>query len=223
MMDSTGFLSRKHRVLVVDDHPVVRYGYVQLIGQEADMEVCGEAAGVTDALRMAEVQRPDAAIVDISLDGEDGIELIEYIQSRWPAVKILVASNHDEETFAGRVLRAGAKGYICKREPMPKIIEAVRQVLRGEIYLSPHMATSLLQRAAAGKPLTSNPVETLSNRELQVFEMIGQGLNTVQIAEKLQLSPKTVESHRKLIKMKLNLRTAAQLSRAAFQWVQEQS
>ena len=222
-MDSTGFLSRKQRILVVDDHPVVRYGYVQLIGQEADLEVCGEAAGVTEALRMAEVQRPDAAIVDISLDGEDGIELIEYIQSRWPAVKILVASNHDEETFAGRVLRAGAKGYICKREPMPKIIEAVRQVLRGEIYLSPHMATSLLQRAAVGKPLTSNPVETLSNRELQVFEMIGQGLNTVQIAEKLQLSPKTVESHRKLIKMKLNLRTAAQLSRSAFQWVQEQS
>jgi DNA-binding NarL/FixJ family response regulator len=213
--------SKKYRVLVVDDHPVVRYGYAQLIGREPDLEVCGEAAGVAEALQQAESQLPDAAIVDITLDGEDGIELIEYIQSRWPAMKILVSSNHDEETFAGRVLRAGAMGYISKREAMSKIVEGIRKVLDGEIYLSPHMATCLLQRAAVGKPLNRNPVEALSNREIQVFEMIGQGLNTVQIADKLHLSPKTVESHRKLIKMKLNLKTAAQLSRSAFQWVQE--
>jgi len=207
--------------LIVDDHPVVRYGYAQLIGREPDLEVCGEAADMAEALRQAEAQHPDAAIVDITLDGEDGMELIEYLKSRWPAIKILVASSHDEETFAGRVLRAGAAGYISKREAMLKIVEGLRQVLAGEIYLSPRMATSLLQRAAVGQSLDRNPVESLSNRELQVFEMIGQGLNTVQIAHKLELSPKTVESHRKLIKMKLNLQTAAQLSRSAFQWVQE--
>jgi DNA-binding NarL/FixJ family response regulator len=220
-MGTTTSPPKKYRVLVVDDHPIVRYGYAQLIGREPDLEVCGEAADVAEALRQAEAQLPDAAIVDITLDGEDGIELIEYIQSRWPAVKILVASNHDEETFAGRVLRAGAMGYLSKREAMTKIVEGIRKVLDGEIYLSPRMATCLLQRAAVGKPLNRNPVEALSNRELQVFEMIGRGLNTAQIADKLLLSPKTVESHRKLIKMKLNLRTAAQLSRSAFQWVQE--
>jgi DNA-binding NarL/FixJ family response regulator len=221
MMGNAALLSKKQRVLIVDDHPVVRYGYAQLIGREPDLEVCGEAAGVAEALRLAESQLPDVAVVDITLDGENGIELIDYIKSRWPSIKILVSSNHDEETFAGRVLRAGALGYISKREAMPKIVEAIRQVLRGEVYLSPHMATCLLQRAAVGKPLNSNPLETLSNRELQVFEMIGQGLNTVQIAKKLQLSAKTVESHRKVIKVKLNLRTAAELSRSAFQWVQE--
>lgn len=213
--------TKKHRVLIVDDHPVVRYGYARLINQEADLEACGEASGVVDALRQAEQLAPDAAVVDIILDGEDGIELVEHLKARWPALKILVASSHDEEVFAGRVLRAGAMGYLSKREPMTKIVEGLRQVLRGQVYLSPHMTTSLLQRAAVGKPLDRNPVEALSNRELQVFEMIGQGLTTVQIAEKLQLSPKTVESHRKLIKMKLNLRTAAQLSRRAFLWIQE--
>ena len=157
------------------------------------------------------------------LDGEDGIELIDYIKSRWPSVKILVYSSHDEETFAGRVLRAGATGFISKREPMPKIIAAVRQILGGEVYLSPQMTTQLLQRAAVGKPLDHNPAETLSNRELQVFEMIGQGMNTIEIAHKLQVSPKTVESHRKVIKTKLNVQTAAQLGRRAFQWVQENS
>ena len=220
-MGDTSSLSRKRRVLIVDDHPVIRFGYAQLVGRESDLEVCGEAATVAEALRLVETQRPDAAIVDITLDGEDGIELIEYIKSRWPDIKILVSSGHDEETFAGRVLRAGAVGYISKREAMLKIVEGLRQVLRGEICLSSHMSTCMLQRAAVGKPLDRNPVEALSNRELQVFEMIGQGLNTAQIAHKLQVSPKTVESHRKVIKIKLNLRTAAQLSRSAFQWVQE--
>jgi DNA-binding NarL/FixJ family response regulator len=221
MMGNTAFPSKKCRVLIVDDHPVVRYGFAQLIGREPDMEVCGEAANMAEALRQAETQSPDVAIVDISLDGENGIELIDYLKSRWPSMRILVSSGHDEETFAGRVLRAGASGYISKREAMLKIVDAIRQVLRGEVSLSPHMASSLLHRAAVGKSLNPNPVEALSNRELQVFEMIGAGLNTTQIAEKLELSPKTVESHRKVIKMKLNLRTAAQLSRTAFQWVQE--
>ncbi len=207
--------------MIVDDHPIVRRGLALTIGQEPDLEVCDEAADVTEALRKMEDRQPEILVVDISLEGEDGIELIDYVKSRWPSVKVLVCSAHDEETYAGRVVRAGAMGYISKREAMPKIVEAVRQVLRGEVYLSPRMATSLLQRASVGEPLDRDPVDTLSNRELQVFDMIGQGLNTVQIAQKLQLSPKTIESHRKLIKMKLKLQTSAQLARRAFAWVQE--
>ena len=216
-------ISTRHRVLIVDDHPVVRQGLAMVISREPDLEVCGEAEHIEEALRLVEGGHPDIVIIDLSLDGENGIELIDYIKSRWPSVKILAYSAHDEETFAGRVLRAGAMGYVSKREAMPKIIVAIRQILGGEVYLSPHMTTSLLQRAAVGKPLDHDPAQTLSNRELQVFEMIGQGMNTVQIAAKLQLSPKTIESHRKVIKTKLNVQTSAQLSRRAFQWVQENS
>ena len=207
----------------MDDHPVVRQGLALAIRQDPDLEVCGEAANIEEALRLVEGAHPEVVIIDLSLEDEDGIELIDYVKSRWPAVKILVCSAHDEETFAGRVLRAGAMGYVSKREAMPKIVTAIRQILGGEVYLSPQMTTSLLQRAAVGKPLDQNPVQTLSNRELQVFGMIGRGMNTVQIAETLQLSPKTVESHRKVIKTKLNLQTSAQLSRRAFQWAQENS
>ena len=222
MNNSINSLTRR-RILIVDDHPVVRQGLVLAIGREPDLEVCGEAAHIEEAMRLAEDGHPDVVIVDLSLDGEDGIELIDYVKSRWSSVKILVYSSHDEETYAGRVLRAGAMGYISKREPMTKIVVAVRQILSGEIYLSPQMTTKLLQRAVVGKPLDYNPMETLSNRELQVFEMIGQGMNTIEIAQKLEVSPKTIESHRKVIKTKLHLQTAAQLSRRAFQWVQENS
>ncbi|MGA2617085.1 MAG: response regulator transcription factor [Thermoguttaceae bacterium] len=211
------------RILIVDDHPVVRQGFAQAIGCHPDLEVCGEAANVAEALRQVDERHPDVVIIDISLDGEDGIELIDYIQSRRPSAKILVCSARDEQTFAGRVLRAGARGYVSKREALPKIVEAIRQVLRGEIYLSPSMATSLLQSAAAGQPPEHDPVETLSNRELQIFQMIGEGLNMTQIANRLSVSPKTIESHRKLIKAKLKLPTGVELSRQAFLWVQKHS
>jgi DNA-binding NarL/FixJ family response regulator len=216
-----GLLQKRHKILVVDDHPIIRHGLAQLIGREADMEVCGQAADVAEALRVVEATQPTAVIIDIGLGSDDGIELIDFIKSRWPEIKMLVSSNHDEETFAGRVLRAGALGYVSKREPIERIVVALRQVIAGQIALSEPMATRLLQQAAVGKPLDYNPLDTLSNRELQVFELIGHGFSTAQIAEKLKVSPKTVESHRKLIKTKLNLQTAAQLSRAAFQWVGE--
>jgi DNA-binding NarL/FixJ family response regulator len=209
------------KVFIVDDHPVVRLGLAEVINRETDLTVCGEAAEVTEAMRKMEASHPDVVIIDISLEGESGIELIEHIRARWPSVKMLVSSAHDERVFAGRVLRAGAMGYLSKREALTKIVEALRQVLRGEVYLSPQMATALLQRVATGKSLDLDPVEALSNRELQVFEMIGQGMTTREIARKLQVSPKTVESHREGVKMKLNLRNSAQLTRRAFQWVQE--
>ena len=211
----------KHPVLIVDDHPIVRRGLMDVINETMDLEVCGEAADVPEALRRIEATRPDAVIVDITLGDEDGIELIDYIKSRWPAMKILVSSAHDEKTFAGRVLRAGALGFISKREPLPQVVEAVRQVLRGDVYLSPHMATCLLQRAAGRQSLDQDPVQSLSNRELQVFQLIGEGLNTREIAGRLGISPKTVESHRKVLKQKLNAPTSSLLSRQAFRWVQE--
>ena len=217
----TGAKTGKHKVLIVDDHPIVRHGLGELIARQPDLEMCGEAADASEALRHVETTRPDVAVIDISLNGENGIELIGQLKALYPEVKILVSSMHDEKTFAGRALRAGALGYINKRESIRKVVDAVRQVLRGEIYLSPQMANQLLHRAAVGEPLDHDPIETLSNRELEVFEMIGQGMNTQQIAGKLGLSPRTIETHRKKIKTKLNLPNSAQLSRTAFQWVQE--
>jgi DNA-binding NarL/FixJ family response regulator len=221
MLNQGSSLSRC-KILIVDDHPIVRHGLAGLIGQQADMEVCGQASNMRQALQQAEAVTPDLAIVDISLEGASGFELIEQMKAQWPQIKVLVSSIHDERTFAGRALRAGAAGYISKRETPPKIVDAVRHVMRGDIYLSPAMTTRLLQRAAVGEPLDRDPAQVLSNRELQVFEMIGQGLTTTQIAAQLQVSPKTVESHRKQIKEKLNVPTSAQLSRYAFQWVTEQ-
>jgi DNA-binding NarL/FixJ family response regulator len=211
----------RKKIFIVDDHPIVRLGLAQVIGRETDLEVCGEAGDMAEAMRQIEATRPDAVIIDLTLDGESGIELMEYVRERWPETKMLVSSAHDERVFAGRVLRAGAMGYISKRDAISKIVDALRQVLGGEVYLSPQMASSLLRRAATGQPLDQDPVAALSDREIQVFEMIGQGLATHEIAGKLALSSKTVESYRKLIKTKLSLRSGAQLARRAFQWVQE--
>jgi DNA-binding NarL/FixJ family response regulator len=211
----------RKRVFIVDDHPIVRLGLSQVIGREADLEVCGEAADMADAMRQIEATGPDVVVIDIALDGESGLELMEFVHQRWPAMKMLVSSAHDERLFAGRVLRAGAMGYISKRDALPKIVDALRHVLGGEVYLSPEMASSLLRRAATGRPLDQDPVAALSDREIQVFEMIGHGLTTREIAVKLTLSAKTVESYRKIIKTKLNLHSSAELARRAFQWVQE--
>jgi DNA-binding NarL/FixJ family response regulator len=218
-MDSAA--PQSFKVGIVDDHPIIRQGLLQTISREPDLQVCTEAAGIVGALEQMAGASPDVLVIDISLDGENGIDLIDYVKSRYPTVKILVYSAHDEETFAGRVLRAGALGFINKREPITKVVEAIRQVLRGEVYLSAQMTKSLLHRAALGRTLDSDPMTTLSDRELEVFQMIGEGLSTVQIANKLQLSPKTIESHRKTIKQKLNLQSSPQLSRRAFQWVME--
>jgi DNA-binding NarL/FixJ family response regulator len=211
----------KYNILIVDDHPIVRKGLRDLIEQEPDLKVGGEAACVSEALQQVEATHPDMAIIDISLAGENGIELIEQIKAGYPEIQMLVSSVHDEKVFAGRVLRAGAMGYISKRESIRKIIDAIRQVLRGDIYLSPHMTNTLLHRAVVGESLNHEPVETLSNRELEVFELIGEGLETNQIARKLKVSHKTIESHRKNIMRKLNLPNSTQLNRHAFKWSQQ--
>lgn len=209
------------RILIVDDHPIVRQGLVALIAQQTGLEVLGEAANVAAALRHAKATRPDLIIVDIQLNGENGIELIRKLKALQPHIKILVSSIHDEMVFAERALRAGALGYICKRDSVSKILDAVHQVLRGKIYLSPHMANHLLHRVTEGRNLDQNFVQGLTNRELEVFELIGQGNTRQQIASKLFISPRTVETHRQNIKQKLNLQNSAQLIRSAIQWVLE--
>jgi DNA-binding NarL/FixJ family response regulator len=213
--------SKKYRILVVDDHPIVRRGLRELVADETDLEICGEAEDVTQALQQIDATCPDVVIVDLTLKSGHGLELIQEIKARGELTKMLVSSMHDESLFAERALRAGAAGYISKQESPEKIIDAMRCVLRGEIYLSSRMSNRLLHRLSAGEPLEKDPIENFSDRELQVFEMIGRGLTTKQIARELELSHKTVETHREKIKSKLNLKTGAELSRHATQWVLE--
>lgn len=218
--DGDVLLSR-YRVFLVDDHPIVRRGMTELMAEEPDLEVCGEAADAPEALQQVLALAPDLVIIDLSLHSGHGIELIERIRSHNESVKMLVASMHDESLFAERALRAGAMGYVNKQECGDKLLEAVRQVLRGEIYLSPYMANRILHAVANGEAVDHDPVKNLSNRELEVFELIGNGLATKQIAGRLHLSPKTVETHREKIKSKLNLANSNELNRRAVQWVLE--
>lgn len=219
--NSIGNHGAKYRVLLVDDHPLVRRGLADVISREPDLETCGEAGDVLEALHEVERTKPDVVVVDLTLKTGHGIELIEKLKGRDPRLKMLVSSMHDETLFAERVLRAGAMGYISKQEPPDSLVRAIRQVLRGEVYFSPRMTSRLLHRVAGGGPPQEDPVQSLSNRELEVYEMIGQGLTIQQIAARLHLSPKTVETHREKIKQKLNLKSSTELNRRAVQWVLE--
>jgi DNA-binding NarL/FixJ family response regulator len=210
-----------YRILIVDDHPIVRHGLGELIDRQDDLEVCGEAANISEALQQVATSHPHLAIVDISLEQESGIELIKILKTRYPHIKVLVSSMHDEATFAPRAFQAGARGYISKQESIRSVIDAVREMLQSGAYLSSQMAKRLVCRVARREKLDQDPVRNLTDRELQVFEMIGGGLDTRQIASKLHRSPRTIETHRKNIKVKLNLRTSAELSRTAFLWCHE--
>ncbi len=221
MNDNNQANGKKYRILVVDDHPIVRRGLRELVADEPDLEVCGEAEDVAQALDQVASTGPDLVIVDLTLKNGHGLDLVQEIKARHGRAKMLVSSMHDESLFAERALRAGAAGYISKQEPPEKMIDAVRRVLRGEIYLSSRMSTRLLHRLTTGEAIDEDPVDGLSDRELEVFEMIGQGLGTKQIAGKLDLSHKTIETHREKIKAKLNLRNSSELSRHATQWVLE--
>jgi DNA-binding NarL/FixJ family response regulator len=211
---------KKYKVLIVDDHPIVRRGLAELIAMESDLEVCGEAADMADALKAIESNSPDVAIVDISLKNGHGLELIEHVKANHGSVKMLVSSMHDEMLFAERSLRAGALGYIPKQEATENLLDAIRHVLRGEIYLTARMANRLMHNLVTNQ-VNDDPIKNLSNRELEVFEMIGQGLTTQQIARKLKLSAKTIETHREKIKSKLDLKNSTELNRRAVQWVLE--
>jgi len=212
---------RKAKVLIVDDHPIARLGLTQLINQEDDLEVCAQAENAQEALKAITCGEPDVAVVDISLPGRNGLELVRDLRARNNSLPILVLSIHDEALYAGRALRTGASGYIMKEEAAEEVVAAIRCVLAGEIYLSRSMASRMLQKALRGNGSVPNsPAEVLTDRELEVFELMGRGMRTRQIAEHLDLSVKTVESHQAHIKAKLNLPSATELLRHAVLWVQ---
>jgi DNA-binding NarL/FixJ family response regulator len=208
------------RIFIVDDHPVVRQGIALLVNQESDLKVCGDAEGAASALRDIERLKPDLVVLDLSLKDGNGLELIKDLRIRLPRLLILVLSMHDESFYSERVLRAGAKGYITKDEATGKVIEGIRRILRGEVFLSDRMATKMLSQLTDSRIEAVRPsVENLTDRELQVFELIGSGIGTSEIAKKLHLSVKTIDSHREHIKQKLRLDSAAELVKHAVQWV----
>jgi DNA-binding NarL/FixJ family response regulator len=210
---------RRRRVMLVDDHPIVRQGLRRLIEAEPDLEVCGEAETAREAKSMIRDIEPDVVIVDVSLAQGDGLELVKDARAHYPTLPLLVLSMHDEVIYAERMLSAGANGYIMKQAASDQFLVALRRVLEGGIYVSESVGNSMIEKFAAGGAYTpTSPVDGLSNRELQVLHMIGKGLSTRQTAEALNLSVKTVESHRQRIKRKLSLHTSAQLMQYAVNW-----
>jgi DNA-binding NarL/FixJ family response regulator len=210
----------RKRILVVDDHPIVRQGLALLINREADMLVCGEAEEAMGAMHVLASSHPDVLIVDISLNGPDGLDLLKNIRTTHPTLPVLILSMHDESIYAERALRAGANGYIMKQEATEKVLVALRRILSGEIYVSDRVANRMLRHyiTGAGTLRNSSSIADLSDRELEVFRLIGEGHGTRQIAEELHLSVKTVESYQAHIKEKLSLRSARELMQHAIQW-----
>jgi len=208
------------RVLIVDDHPLVREGIIARIAAQSDLEVCGEASDVDQALSLVGITRPALMIVDLALKGGNGLDLIKKVKANDVSPKILVVSAHEEIFFAERALRAGAQGYINKQELQGSMIDAIRTLLRGELYLSANMTQRLAGQALFG-PRASRGVEGLSDRELQIFQLIGHGNSTRFIAEKLHLSVHTIESHREKIRIKLRLSNGTELLQSAVQWLLE--
>ena len=212
------------KILIVDDHPLMRKGLALTLNAEPDLNVCSQVADAEEAMSALDEYDPDLAIVDISLPGMSGLELIKHMQALRPEMHSLVVSRHDEALYAERAIRAGARGYVMKLEADDMIVKAVRRVLNGGIYVSEEINERLLLGLAAGRQeLAQSPLEVLSDRELEVFELTGRGLGTREIAERLDLSVKTVESYRARIKDKLNLKTAAELMQHAVQWVEGES
>ena len=211
----------RRRIVIVDDHPVLRRGLAALIESEPDLAVCGEAATCREALEVIRESRPDLAIVDLALGEEDGLGLIKYLRARHPEIPALVLSMHDESVYAERALKAGAQGYVTKQQLDEALLTAIRRVLDGKRYMSENVQARLAEKFVGGRSLdTGSPLAALSDRELQVFRLIGQGRTTRQIAEALKLSVKTVESHREHIKRKLTLHSSAELAQRATQWVE---
>ncbi len=210
---------RRNSIFIVDDHPLMRDGISQLINQQADLEVCGTASSAPEALDALNGIDPDLLLVDISLTGMDGIELIKIVKKRKGRLPMLVLSMHAEALYAERAVRAGAKGYVMKHASADTLLAAIRKVLAGKIYLSPAMTEKLLEKAA-GSELTGNetPIDCLSDRELEIFKLIGHGLRPHGIAEELQLSVKTVETYYSRIKQKLNIKDASELLQMAIAW-----
>ena len=225
-VDSTHGGGRVHTVLLVDDHPILRDGLAQLIGYQDDLDVCGQADDASSALRKIETLKPDLALVDIYLQGANGIDLTKSIRAMFPHVKVLVLSMHDEAVYAQRALHAGALGYVMKQEVSSTILDAIRTVLRGDRYLSERMTAQVLNQMLDGGRGTVQdvglPIDKLSDRELEIFELFGNGRNRSEIAGQLCLSVKTVEAHRANIRQKLQIKDANDLVRQATFWVEKE-
>ena len=216
--------ANKRKIIIVDDHPIVRRGLTELINQEEDLVVSGHAEDAYEAMDTIRSLKPDMVIVDISLKGKSGMEVIKDIKARYPALPVLTLSMHDESLYAERAIRAGAKGYIMKQEATEKVITAIRKVLSGQVYVSNSMAAKIVSKFAGSEPdVGASVIDRLSDRELEVFRLIGQGYGTRQIAKKLHLSVKTIETYRAHIKEKLSLASATELLQYAIQWAGSQN
>lgn len=210
------------KILLVDDHPLMRKGLALTLETEVDLTVAAQAASAEEALGLMEDTQPDLAVVDVSLPGMSGLELIKHLRAMKPDLSVLVVSRHDESLYAERAIRAGARGYLMKMEAADVIVKAVRHIINGGIYVSDEIKERLLLGMMAGKDVSQSPLEVLSDRELEVFELTGRGLGTRDIAERLHLSVKTVESYRARIKSKLSLNSAPELIQHAVQWVESE-
>ena len=211
--------AKKATVLLVDDHPIVRQGLTQLINQEQDLAVCGHADDAKGARHAIAAYRPDIVILDISLNGPDGLDVLKDIRMRDEALPVLVLSMHDESLYADRALRAGANGYIMKQEATERVLQAIRRIRGGEVYVSDRIAKRLLRQVVSSPAPGKSPMEALTDRELAVFRLIGKGRGTREIADELYISVKTVETYQAHIKEKLSLKNARELVQHAFQWV----
>ena len=212
-------MPQTNKILLVDDHPLVREWLANLINEQPDLRVCGEASNAPQAFQKIGVEKPDIVIVDISLEGGSGIELIKNIKAAHPGVAMIVLSMHDESLYAERALRAGARGYIMKREATKKILLAIRTVLGGKLYISDKISDAMAEKFVEGRPTaTASPVEQLSDRELEVFQLLGRGFSTRQIADHLRVGFKTVQTYSARLKEKLKLDNATQLLHEAIRW-----
>ena len=211
---------RKKRILIVDDHVILREGLTEVIGREPDLEICGQTGDAFAALKLVAATKPDLALVDITITGKSGLELIKDLHVQYPQLAILALSMHDETLYAERVLRAGGRGYIMKNEGGQRLVAAIRQVLSGVIVVSPAVSSKMLQ-AFSGRPSDISPVERLTDRELEIFQLIGHGLDNTAIAARLRVSSKTVDAHRAHIKEKLRIPTSTELIAFAARWIEQ--
>jgi DNA-binding NarL/FixJ family response regulator len=211
-------IARKRRVFLVDDHPLVREGLANLINHQDDLAVCGEAEDSGGATTGVEKTKPDVALIDISLKNESGLELVKNLESKFPSLALIVLSMHDEALYAERALRAGARGYVMKRETTKSMLTAIRRVLEGDTYVSDRMVSLIARRMSSRKAPEKSPVERLSDRELEIFRLLGQGRTTSQIAEDLGLSLKTVQAYCARAKEKFGVNSLTELLRAAIRW-----
>lgn len=211
--------SETTRVVVVDDHELLRDGIIELLATEPHLDVCGEAAGETDAMAVIHEKRPNLVIVDVALSQGNGINLVKRIKAHDESIRTIVCSMYDEGIYAERALRAGASGYVHKQAPARTVLDAIREVLAGNTYQSPRLTKRLIDGALSGRKPVGSLIDQLTDRELEVFTLIGQGLMNAQIADQLHLSARTVETYRERLKAKLYLKTSAELNRSAVQWV----